>query len=268
MDDLLVPDLNTIVFKKYWLPLEPAVQRVVRFEREYGKVHLDLACHAALPSILTPEWVKLIRLRFLEECVGEIADSDLLHSALCDPIGQNIFEIEPRIRQVLLVALQADPGYGRLEEVAKTLRNFNETPQAASLSISIKRTYQLISGAYIDPDATIQNMFDLLRGIGAGEFVSRMPDYLHIGKTLAMIAGPLEATSLQVELEDLVSATHLATLYWRGDQEKGTLCNILNSNIEDLDDVIYPLTWCVAQWLLASDLFAPTAGVKNVAKKE
>jgi hypothetical protein len=245
---------DTTLFKKYWLPLEQAIQRVARFERDFGKAHLTLACHAALPSILTPELVNLIRINFLETSVDWIAECDLLLSSLCQPIDQGIFEIEPQIRQVLLIALQTHLEYGpeRLEEIAQFLYKYSETERVNALPAHIKRTYQWISGAYLDPDTTIQNMFDLLKDVQTDEFLSHMPDYLHIGKTLALIANPLEMTSLQVELDDLVGTAQLSTLYWTGDKEN--LLGLLQSTRnDDLDEITHALTKPVVNWLATSE---------------
>ena len=244
---------DTALFKKDWLPLEQAIQKVARFEHEFGEAHLALACHAALASILTPELVNLIRINFLETSVEWIAECDLLLSSLCQPINQGVYEIEPQIRQVLLVALQTHPEYGsgRLEEIAHFLYRYSETDFVNALPLHIKRTYQWISGAYIDPDATIQNMFDLLKNVRAEDFMARMPDYLHIGKTLAMIANPLEMTSLQVELDDLVGTAQLSTLYWTGDKEN--LLSLLPENTSDLDEITHALTKPVVNWLATSE---------------
>ena len=45
-----------------WLSQEDAIQEVVVFARQFGLKHLRLACHAALPMLVTPELVNLIRL--------------------------------------------------------------------------------------------------------------------------------------------------------------------------------------------------------------
>jgi hypothetical protein len=40
--------------RENWLPTELAVREVLAFERRFGLRHLKLACHAALPLILSP----------------------------------------------------------------------------------------------------------------------------------------------------------------------------------------------------------------------
>src|SRR5579863_8967606 len=97
------------VIHDHWLPLNVAVQEVVEFERIFGTEHLLLACHAALPSQLTPELINLIRINFLENRdvrVSWVAEADVLLSPLCRPIDDTLFEVEPMIREALLFELQ------------------------------------------------------------------------------------------------------------------------------------------------------------------
>ncbi len=58
---------NPSLIRDQWLSPELAVRTVFVFERRFGQKHLELACHAALPSILTPELINLIRINFLGE---------------------------------------------------------------------------------------------------------------------------------------------------------------------------------------------------------
>jgi tetratricopeptide (TPR) repeat protein len=258
---------DTSIFKKQWMPLEQAIQRVAKFEREFGQAHLLFACHAALPSLLTPELVNLIRINFLEKSVEWIAESDLLLSSLCLPIDQGIFEIEPQIRQVLLVVLQANPEYGteRLEEIAYLLHCYNESPLANKIPIYIKRAYQWISSAYLDPDAAVQNMFEFLRQTELEELASRTANYRQVGKTLAMLAYPLETTNLQVELEDLTDSTYLVLQGYEG---KENLLTLLQNNLNDIDETTQILTSSVANWLLNSEFTTDNDVISVPARME
>lgn len=108
--------------RQRWLPTDIAARAVATFERRFGVPHLWLACHAALPLILTPELVNLIRINFLYGWnVPWIAESDFLLSALCRPIGENLFEVDPGVREVLLVELENQFGMERPFEVADFL---------------------------------------------------------------------------------------------------------------------------------------------------
>lgn len=247
------------VFKEEWLPLEYAIQKVAKFEHDFGKAHLSFACHASLVSILTPELANLIRINFLEQSVEWIAESDFLLSSLCNPIDQGIFEVEPQIRQILLMVLQEDPAYGpeRLGQIAYLLHSYIESPLANHLPLSIKRIYQWISSAYIDPDITIQNMADFLKETTLEETASRTANYQQVGKALALIASPLEATNLQVELEDLADSAYLVVQGYVG---TATLHTVLQNNRDTFDETLQPLTTSVIDWLLRS----PTTNDEHV----
>jgi hypothetical protein len=108
--------------RENWLPTELAVREVLAFERRFGLRHLKLACHAALPLILSPELVNLIHLNFLEgEGIPWVAEVDLLLSPLCRPVDEGLYEVEPAIREVLLVELENQFGWERPFTLAKFL---------------------------------------------------------------------------------------------------------------------------------------------------
>ena len=92
--------------REQWLSPELAVREVLAFERRFGSKHLMLACHAALPLILTPELLNLIHINFLEEeQIPWVAEVDFFLSPLCRLIDEGLYEVEPSIREVLLVEL-------------------------------------------------------------------------------------------------------------------------------------------------------------------
>src|SRR5437764_13921947 len=99
--------LRPNIIRENWLPLKTAVQEVVAFERLFGTRHLLLACHASLPLYLTPGLMNLIHLNFLDdEHIPWTAEIDFLLSPLCRPVDEPLFEVEPSIREVLLLELQ------------------------------------------------------------------------------------------------------------------------------------------------------------------
>ena len=249
--------LDLSLFKKQWLPLEQAIQRVVTFEHRFGRAHLLLACHAALPSLLTPELVHLLRINFLEHAVAWIAESDLLLSSLCVPVGQSVFELEPQVRQVLLVVLQTELGYGqeRLEEIAALLHAYNESPLVSAVPAHVRRTYQWISDAYLDPDRTVQHMFDFLSETALNNAVARYTRYRQVGASLAMLANPLEMTNLQVELEDVVESTYVVL---QGYEHKERYLDLLQRYATTLDTDTQVLTSMVVDSLLRSEHVAET----------
>ncbi|MBD0346710.1 MAG: hypothetical protein ICV63_18170, partial [Coleofasciculus sp. Co-bin14] len=109
--------------REQWLSSELAVREVLAFERRFGSKHLLLACHAALPLILTPELLNLININFLEEeQIPWVAEVDFLLSPLCRPIDEGLFEVEPSVREVLLLELENQYGFERPFELAKFLQ--------------------------------------------------------------------------------------------------------------------------------------------------
>lgn len=110
--------------RQSWLSTDVAVREVIAFEQRFGTKHLMLACHAALPSILSPELVNLIHLNFLEkENIPWEAEVDLLLSSLCRPLDDGLYEVEPSIREVLLVELEDNFGWERPFSLAKFLQS-------------------------------------------------------------------------------------------------------------------------------------------------
>jgi anti-anti-sigma factor len=94
-----------------------AQERLAAFQRRFGAPHLWFAWHAAFPQVLTPGLLNLLHLNFARDLhaaplnVPWVAIADLLLSDLCRPLGGELFELYPAVRQVLLEGLlaQADP---------------------------------------------------------------------------------------------------------------------------------------------------------------
>ncbi|NER91005.1 formylglycine-generating enzyme family protein [Moorena sp. SIO3A2] len=99
---------------------------VARFEPNYGY----LACHCALPLVLTPELVNYIRVQFLlNQEVPWIAEADLLLSELCRPVGYELYAMTPAIRSHLLAQFETSEfqhkfGRNRLKSVAQLLMDY------------------------------------------------------------------------------------------------------------------------------------------------
>ncbi len=92
------------------------------FANRFGQAYLDLACHAAFPLALTPELLYCLRENFPSKVKDKdkaplIAVSDIL-LFLCDPVGFELYEFQPEVRQKLLVILKQNFGDERLEELS------------------------------------------------------------------------------------------------------------------------------------------------------
>ncbi|RRR69407.1 MAG: hypothetical protein EI684_15695 [Candidatus Viridilinea halotolerans] len=110
------------------LPTAPsaqdAQQLVERFVRRFGEPYRMLACHAALPLILTPELLHNLRNTFLRGQVPWVSEADLLLSELCRPVGYEQYAMDAAVRAHLIATLQARVGPRRLQDVARLLLRY------------------------------------------------------------------------------------------------------------------------------------------------
>jgi formylglycine-generating enzyme required for sulfatase activity len=112
------------------LTQELAQQQVERFVARFERNYRYLACHCALPLVLTPELVNYIRVQFLlNEEVPWIAEADLLLSELCRPVGYELYAMSPAVRSNLLAQFQEPEfqqkfGSHRLKSVAQLLMDY------------------------------------------------------------------------------------------------------------------------------------------------
>ena len=104
-----------------------AQNKVERFVGRFESSYRLLACHAALPLVLTPELVNYLRVQFLKsEGVPWIAEADLLLSDLCRPVGYELYVMDEAGRAYLLHQLEQDGRFGekRISEIARLLLNY------------------------------------------------------------------------------------------------------------------------------------------------
>ncbi|HLM54995.1 MAG TPA: TIR domain-containing protein [Pyrinomonadaceae bacterium] len=102
---------------------DDSLQRVLRFVRRFGKPHLALAAHAAVPLGLTPDLVHLTRVNFARSA-PPIAEADLLLSPLCQEVGGEMYEMLPGVRELLLRELVREHGVGALKRAAEFLHAY------------------------------------------------------------------------------------------------------------------------------------------------
>lgn len=106
------------------------VYRQVRsFEERFGKPHLYLAYYAAFPLALTPDLLYKIWANFQRDIEDNLlnipweAVADVLLSGLCKEVGgEELYEMDLAVRNVLLNELKANPRFG--EERLKNLSEF------------------------------------------------------------------------------------------------------------------------------------------------
>jgi formylglycine-generating enzyme required for sulfatase activity len=208
--------------REQWLPTELAVQEVVAFERRFGTKHLKLACHAALPLILTPALINLIRINFLEkEQIPWEAEVDFLLSPLCRPLDEGLYEVEPSIREVLLVELENQFSWERPLELAEFLQFYLQNKSDLQHREEITRTQQWIAQAYIDPDKVIEELTALQESsLSTPGNLQSIPKQIELVTTLEILAEPLETTNLRQKYHYLVSDSRvLAQFLYKEDEE-------------------------------------------------
>jgi formylglycine-generating enzyme required for sulfatase activity len=105
--------------------LELARERITVFERRYGKLALDLACHAAFPMTLTAELVYCLRENFPD--LAEVpwsAAADVLLSGLCQSIGYDLFEMNGVVRAESLEQLKNKFGRQRIWDLGTWMEGY------------------------------------------------------------------------------------------------------------------------------------------------
>ena len=105
--------------------LDQAELTVRRFVRRFQPSYKALACHAALPLLLTPELINYLRNEFLrDEDVPWVAEVDLLLSDLCHPVGYELYALDTDVRAYLLTEMEHQFGHLRMQQVAKLLISY------------------------------------------------------------------------------------------------------------------------------------------------
>jgi Tfp pilus assembly protein PilF len=150
---------------------ERATRRLRRFAQQQNG-DLRLAQHAALPVVLSPELLHLIRINFLLDEKNAApppftAEVDLLLSPLCREIGDGLYEINPEAREILLVDLVARYGRDRLHEVASLLWQYSHRGPAWADRPGLHRAQQLTALNILDPQQAATWLADAQAQISA-----------------------------------------------------------------------------------------------------
>ncbi|MEI6045771.1 MAG: SUMF1/EgtB/PvdO family nonheme iron enzyme, partial [Chloroflexota bacterium] len=193
---------------------ESARRRVKDFERKYGKGTLHLAYHAALPVVLNPDLLHLIRINFLlEQGVPFTAEGDLLLSPLCGEIGDELYEIEPSIRDLLLRELVKEYGLERVREVANLLWQYTQRSPVWSGREGLEKAQQLTALNFLDPEVAkewLKQAENSLHGtaydIERAWFVAMWKELERGEVIISSAAEKTEQERLLLELKDLATS--------------------------------------------------------------
>jgi inactive STAND len=107
---------------------EDAARRLRNFEKKYGRPALHLACHAAFAVAINPDLLNLLRINFFldpPEQLPYAIEARLLLSPLCHEV-EDLYRIDPDVRDLLLKRLETDFSQDRIYDVATLLWQYTE----------------------------------------------------------------------------------------------------------------------------------------------
>ncbi|APR86276.1 Hypothetical protein A7982_11625 [Minicystis rosea] len=133
-----------------------AQRRLQQHEARFGARHVDFAAHAALPVVLDPRLVHLLRINFFLDADDPLpwtAETDLLFSPICTDLGDGLYEIEATTRTLLLERLAAsEHGERRIGEVANLLWVYlHRRPAPWAHEPGLERAQELTALQLLDP---------------------------------------------------------------------------------------------------------------------
>src|SRR5215472_8959358 len=194
--------------------------------RQTSDEAIRLAYHAALPVVVDPGLLNLLRVNFFLDTRDPLAFEDeaaLLLSPLFREIGDDLYEIDPETRNLLLIGLNTKYGMTRVRQVAFLLERYTQSTPSWSAQPELEQAQRLTALSFTDPERAQA----WLRGAHAG----RRPGILNrewfvamersladqvLGVTaadeMADAVGRLELESLTERLEAIRSLAALAQL--------------------------------------------------------
>jgi formylglycine-generating enzyme required for sulfatase activity len=178
-------------------PLE-AYHEVMRFAAQRGEQVLRLAFHAAVPQVLRPDLLHLLRLNFVTESLDDpAAEADVLFATFCAELGNGYFRFKHNARLQLLT--QLDPAYAeeaalRSRQVAGFVLAYCDR-QGSGLTASNDLVYaayleveRWVALAFFDPDAAASQLAAAVKqSCEEGAVAARM----RIGGLASALATPL-----------------------------------------------------------------------------
>jgi formylglycine-generating enzyme required for sulfatase activity len=122
---------------------------------------LDLACHAALPVALNTELLHFLRINFFLDSSSALpytAEFELLFSPLFREVDEDLYEMEPAVRDFLLKRLYDIDRGQRLQKVATLLWQYldryspwgNCSPEGIYQRVELARAQQLTALNFLD----------------------------------------------------------------------------------------------------------------------
>lgn len=185
-----------------------------RYYNRFGDEHLQLAYHAALPLVLTPELVNYLRVYFLQQRVPWVAEVDLLLSELCQPVGGDRYIIQTAVRAELLQQMKDDPEFGpaRMQQVARLLMSYLQELSKADpyLQAQELQTQEWAALVYIperQAQVTQQIAQSFLQAMGRGEALGEGANWINsseMGRLAKLTQALSEQLSAHQDYQELI----------------------------------------------------------------
>jgi adenylate kinase len=131
-----------------------AARRIAGVGDALGEEALRLAYHAAVPVVVDAELLNLLRVNFFLDPPHALAyevEADLLLSPLFREVGEDLFEIEPGLRNILLSGLQRLYGSERVQRVAGLLELYTHSTSAWHSQPELEMAQRLTAVSFLDP---------------------------------------------------------------------------------------------------------------------
>jgi hypothetical protein len=118
--------------------------------------HLELAYHVALPVAVDAGFVHLLRINFFDrppEVLPFEAEAEVLLSPALREVGNDLYEVEPALREVLLLGLTTRFGPSRLRAVARLLDLYTDRTRSWQANAPFARAQRYTARFVLDPAA-------------------------------------------------------------------------------------------------------------------
>lgn len=166
-----------------------AVERIVGFAKQFDEVHLNLACHAAFPLILTPDLLYQIWAHFVPEAPWSGVARVLL-SRLFRQVGYEMYEMDIAVRNLLLRELKEQFGQERLEELAEFLMDYvaQQLTNDDADTRDLREAQEWTALAYTKPDEAAR---ELALALSEKVKLEYMGEVLRLTSLVETLAEPL-----------------------------------------------------------------------------
>ncbi|MBX3157219.1 MAG: GreA/GreB family elongation factor [Deltaproteobacteria bacterium] len=131
-----------------------AQRRLGHYAKRFGARQCELAAAAALPVVLDPQFVHLLRVNFFLDGnrLPDTAEVDLLISPLCTDLGDGLYEMDPTLRGLLLKRLCLEPD-AHVRDVASLLWHYTTSHRPPwTDQPGLVRAQQLSALQFLDPE--------------------------------------------------------------------------------------------------------------------